>query len=384
MFAYPLVRFARRALAWPCLPLVLLVSASLPGRCAQAAADKTAPATLSTAERQQVKNLVAEFRKARTKPAERDKIVSQILEIGGPANGQLLAVLNKELFGQSRAYGQKFQKRAVTLSRGKTDKIDVAELARLRAQVLALKSQENLTKEMIVQQGDPAMARLSEMLVLDRKVVLDKSPELRAERDKLLLLGHSWEQVSAAMTQPSTADKSITGKEKPAEGTDGSEKPASFEDYLQGEEKLSAQLAMPMDDGTRAILAANANLASKLDPEEARAILACNLTRNLLGLSTLTIDLQLSAAARDHSHDMETQNFFAHESPVPGKLQPWDRARNFGTTASSENIFMGRTDGNQANLAWFHSPGHHKNMLADHNRIGMGRSGAHFTELFGK
>jgi uncharacterized protein YkwD len=81
---------------------------------------------------------------------------------------------------------------------------------------------------------------------------------------------------------------------------------------------------------------------------------------------------------------METLKFFAHESEVPGKREPWDRARNFGTTADGENIFMGVPDGNRANLAWFHSPGHHKNMLAVHSRIGMGRSGVYFTELFGK
>ena len=343
------------------------------------AADRPA-AQLSAAERQQVKTLLADFRKAKTKPDDREKVVDQLIEIGGPAVTQLQAVLNKELFSQSKAYGQKFQKRAAVLSRGKTASIDLAELQRQRATVLALKEDANLTKEMIVNSADPAMERLGELLVLDRKVVLEKSADLQAERDKLAALGKYSDKVAAVMLNESPPNK--TG-DAAAEAMDAL-KPATFEEYLQGEENLAAQLAMPMDDATRAILAGNAALAPKLDAEEVRAILACNLTRNLLGLSTLKIDLQLSAAARDHSQDMEKLKFFAHDSDVPGKKDPWARAKNFGTTASGENIYMGRTDGNQANLGWFHSPGHHKNMLGQHVRIGMGRSGVYFTELFGK
>lgn len=45
---------------------------------------------------------------------------------------------------------------------------------------------------------------------------------------------------------------------------------------------------------------------------------------------------------------------------------------------------MGSPDGKVANQAWFHSPGHFKNMLGDHQRVGVGRSGVYFTEEFGK
>ena len=113
-------------------------------------------------------------------------------------------------------------------------------------------------------------------------------------------------------------------------------------------------------------------------------MLALNLTRNLLGLPSLAIDMKLTAAARDHSKDMEELKFMAHESPVPGKKTPEDRAARFGTSSLGENIFQGSRDGNAANRAWFHSPGHFKNMLGDHQRVGVGRSGVYFTEMFGK
>ena len=132
------------------------------------------------------------------------------------------------------------------------------------------------------------------------------------------------------------------------------------------------------------MVAANTRLAAKMDPEEARCVLALNLMRNLLGLSPVRIDLSLVAAARDHSADMEKLKFFSHHSSVPGKHAPGDRAGRFGTTATAENIAMGPFHGNAANLVWFHSPGHHRNMLSDHVRVGVGRSGRYWTELFGK
>ena len=48
------------------------------------------------------------------------------------------------------------------------------------------------------------------------------------------------------------------------------------------------------------------------------------------------------------------------------------------------NIFAGSQDGHVANQAWFHSPGHHTNMLANHARVGVGRTGRHFTQMFGR
>ena len=168
---------------------------------------------------------------------------------------------------------------------------------------------------------------------------------MQTERKRLEGLGKLWESCQSQMPKPPMPE----GQEPP--------KAANFEEYLRGEEGFAAALAAPMDPKTRTVLAINARLAEKLDPEEARAILACNLMRNLLGLSALAIDPKLCDAARDHSKDMETLKFFAHESPVAGKKTPWDRAKRFGTTARAENIAMGYHDGRAVNEGWFHSPG---------------------------
>ena len=203
------------------------------------------------------------------------------------------------------------------------------------------------------------MKRLERLLVFHSGDVLKSAKSLQADRDRLVPLGNLWEWCAAALynaTDPANRPKTLP----------------SFAKYLQSEEESAVSEASPMDPVTRAILEANAQLAQRIDPEEARCILAMNHTRNVLGLSALVIDLQLCAAARDHSKDMKEKNFFSHESPVEGKKTPWDRAKRFGTSASGENIFAGSTDGDAANSAWFHSPGHHVNMLGGQNASAWG------------
>ena len=156
---------------------------------------------------------------------------------------------------------------------------------------------------------------------------------------------------------------------------------------LEAAEKTVAEGITGFERGDLKILAQNRKLAKdKNIPEaEARGIAECNELRMLVGLNALLLDPKLCDAGRDHSKDMAEKGFFAHESPVPGKKLPWDRAKNFGTTASGENIFSGNTDPHEANMAWFYSPGHHKNMFSPgHLRIGLGCTGNHWTEMFGR
>ena len=71
---------------------------------------------------------------------------------------------------------------------------------------------------------------------------------------------------------------------------------------------------------------------------EAEIIKLVNKIRLENHLRPLTHDPRLSAAARDHSRDMENKDFFSHTSPVSGKRRFADRAKNFDTTAMAENI----------------------------------------------
>lgn len=159
----------------------------------------------------------------------------------------------------------------------------------------------------------------------------------------------------------------------------------SREQLAAAEAKVAAEAGGLPRDGLK-ILEKNRKIAEDeaIPAEEARGIEECNLMRLYVGLNALELDPKLCETARDHSKDMAEQNFFAHESPVPGKKTPWDRAAKAGTTASGENIYAGSADSHSANMGWFYSPGHHKNMFSPgQRRIGLGQHGSHWTQLFG-
>ena len=127
----------------------------------------------------------------------------------------------------------------------------------------------------------------------------------------------------------------------------------------------------------------NREQARSLPKDWTEGIEDLNRIRMLAGLTPLRTEVQLCKTAEDHSKDMTTLNFFAHESPVPGKKTPADRAQRFDTTAPSENIFMGSTSPLEATQGWFYSPGHHKNMMSpDHRFVGLGRYADRWTQLF--
>jgi uncharacterized protein YkwD len=356
----------------------VLVAAALLGLVPSAEAQVSgkpsakAPAKTTPDEQREMAKLLGQFRLAKKDPAKRAEVVAEAVKAGPACAAAMYVAVGKEMQPQLARYSGRFCQQAAAVAKKQIGSVNLEEVSRLRKDVLDLQKQPELTKEMIVKTGDPALKKLEEIFVVDRAAVFEDSPSLKTERDQLQELGKLWEQCAVALYEQLPNDEN-----KPKEAP-------SFDKYLQGEESLAAGLAAPMSPQMRQVLAANARLAQKLDPEEGRAVLALNLTRNLLGLNALSIDLKLCAAARDHSSDMQRLKFFAHESPVAGKKTPWDRAKNFGTSASAENIMAGVRDGKAANLGWFHSPGHHKNMLGNHNRVGMGLAGAYFTEMLGK
>lgn len=393
---------------WITRPLVaaLLAAALLPRFAAQAiAADPRKPA-LTVEQRKELQGLIVEFRKVRAQPEARLEVIDRMARLGPIGLTNLLEVINQELGKQLADYRQAFSKAAGAIIARRTEVASLQEIGQLRKVVIDLSQEEGLTKEQIVEKSDPALARLKTLILIGPQDILAANPPLVKRRETLGTLGSQWEKCSALLLQAQAEEdkqkkpsddkaapeaavtEAAVQAKPPAEDTSSAESQPvaapSFTAYLAKEEEIAAALAMPMDPQTRAVLAHNSQLAGKLDPEEARCVLDLNLTRNLLGLSALRVDLALTATARDHSSDMATHNFFAHESPVPGKKDPWERAKRFGTTASGENIAMGTLDGAVANEMWWHSPGHHKNMLGDHARVGLGKHARHWTELFGK
>lgn len=106
-----------------------------------------------------------------------------------------------------------------------------------------------------------------------------------------------------------------------------------------------------------------------------------NAERKKLGMVELIWEEELAYAARYHSYDMATQNYFDHQSydRINGKLikvgKTFDRIRKFysKTFVNSENIAAGSEEGKDTYRQWYNSKGHYDNMFnPSSKRCGIG------------
>lgn len=338
------------------LAAALLFAAFVP--CPAPAAPTT---RLTPEQRKEVAELLRAFR-GPAETADRKAAAERLLEIGGPATRQLLDAVNRLLRPLRSRYKKGFERAALQAVRTNLKDTTPDELKALRETIRTVAADP--TKQRIVQEADPALARLTELLVVDTEEVLATDRSLAEARAELTELGAVWQRCMDAVAK---------------ENTDV----PSFTEVLETEERLATTMPLATKAHWKKTLTGNILKARRIKPEEAAGIRYCNVIRMLAGLNPLRIDVKLCEAGRDHSKDMQEKGFFDHESPVPGKKTFSDRARNFGTTAHAENIAMGATNGKGAIMQWWHSPGHLTNMMGRHSRIGLGRHEKHWTQLFG-
>ena len=97
-----------------------------------------------------------------------------------------------------------------------------------------------------------------------------------------------------------------------------------------------------------------------------------NTDRAKNGLSALTPDSSLSAAALSHSLDMQANGFFSHTSPTYGSFQARLAASGIRTLGAGENIARYATL-EKAHAALMASEGHRANILgANYTHVGLG------------
>lgn len=212
----------------------------------------------------------------------------------------------------------------------------------------------------------PAVTALRKLILPSSEEVFSTADEqLRKQREIILVLAKFRDAIVSTAILP--------------------DQEAAEAGILNAEKAVISELGGLPRDGLR-IMAGNDKIAekAKVPASEREGIREVNEWRLLLGLNALVLDPKLCDASRGHSEDMDKHQFFAHESPLPGKKTPWDRASNAGTKSSGENIYMGSQSPAAANKGWFYSPGHHKNMFkAGHKRIGLGQYSRHWTQMFG-
>ena len=120
-----------------------------------------------------------------------------------------------------------------------------------------------------------------------------------------------------------------------------------------------------------------------------------NQQRAQAGVRALSSNNALNIAARAHSQDMATNNFFSHTGS--NGSDPFTRMSTSGYSfsAAAENIYAGNGSDNSASAAvsaWMNSSGHRENMLnSTYTNFGVGywcnansTYGGYFTADFGR
>ncbi|MEZ5964742.1 MAG: HEAT repeat domain-containing protein [Planctomycetota bacterium] len=118
--------------------------------------------------------------------------------------------------------------------------------------------------------------------------------------------------------------------------------------------------------------------ATSLDVDERAFLETLNEYRRLLRLRALEPDERLVRSSRKHCEEMVRLGYFGHVSPVAERRTPTLRAKLEGFAGGvGENCLAGAVDGRGAFEGWYHSPGHHRNMVGAGPLLGVGATQDH-------
>jgi uncharacterized protein YkwD len=95
---------------------------------------------------------------------------------------------------------------------------------------------------------------------------------------------------------------------------------------------------------------------------ETEVIRLTNAERTKAGCAALKTDVRLTNAARSHSQDMVTNNFFSHTGSNGSDFVAREKAAGY-VSPSAENIAWGQRTPADVMTAWMNSAGHKANIL---------------------
>lgn len=131
----------------------------------------------------------------------------------------------------------------------------------------------------------------------------------------------------------------------------------------------NVQLAK-LDDKAPAGTFENAPAGILQDRDYSRTMLDAQMARDVInayrkenGLKPLTLNAELTEAAKNHSRDLSKWDRISHYGSDGSN--PWDRVKRTGYKArlTAENVGTGQIDFNEVMRGWKDSPGHNKNLL---------------------
>lgn len=286
-------------------------------------------------------------------------------------------------FDKAREHMQKAARKHVpACQRNLLGRKGAADVETLRGEALAVTRAPDLDKKRIHDEIDPRRKRLEELLLPTLEQLLTQDVEFAAEvaelRSQLDVLRGWFELYIGGLNALAELPGGLRAQERIRHEPD-----PPRADSIDRDLDHLCLCALPMSGRDQKALELNLQLHDTIEPEEYLGTFELNRIRYTFGLPLLAIDGKLQLAAKDHSSDMLRLGFFSHTSPVEGKSTPGDRAARFGTSGGAENIAAGQSTGRGAIDAWWYSPGHHKNMLGNHGRTGLGRADNLWTQMFG-
>jgi len=138
-------------------------------------------------------------------------------------------------------------------------------------------------------------------------------------------------------------------------------------------------------DSSANIMEYNERIETSASRNEHEQVVITNKYRAMMGRKALAINELILQAARGHSDWMSRTGIFSHFENSDARRTPRDRMALAGyEKGSGENIHSGAGSPMGAHNGWYHSSGHHRNMLAaGHTEMACGVVGRYWTQNFG-
>lgn len=225
---------------------------------------------------------------------------------------------------------------------------------------------------------DP-MERVAEILLIRPGELADS--DLRKARSKALKLGeklHRARKAADVELDPTVGKLAPTGIPYPP-----LDQPHSCVDELLLYERTLVLAKTVAHREAETALMQNAEACAELDLLEADFVMYGNQVRMLSGSIAWVADPLMTACTRDHSNDRKEGTASGHQSTLPGKRFPRDRAQRFGCRVGPEGAGGGAT-GRQAIRGFaYNGTGHGGPLFAQlRNVVAPGQRAGALTAMY--